>query len=256
MLYILSIVVGIALMNLGELLPNETKKVYTDEGYNWNNVLICSNLAAIIGGLLSLLMIWRAELPTDIGQASIPLGSTIISYITMQSFMTDLRTLLINRNILRVAYVFMYILTIYNLIMYDTFKINTYMVIVFTVMLLLIFLFSSIGASDVRAMMVAIPYVSSIGGYISIYMFLASLLVIALYMYIKREKYIRKELRKVIPKSKFTGVKNKLYEMMSMKHIKKDMIKEYNKSGEHGVPVGPFMLAPFMLFLILFPLFI
>lgn len=256
MSYILSIVIGVALMNLGELLPNETKKVYIDKGYSWNNVLIYSNLAAVIGGSLSLFMILRAELSMDIGQASVPFAATIISYITIQSLMTDIRTLLINRNILRVAYVSMYILTIYNLIAYDTFKVNTYMVAVFTVVLLLIFLFSSIGASDVRAMMVAIPYASSIGGYIAIYMLLVSLLVIALFLYIKRQIYVRKELRKIVPKTEFTGLRNKMYEVMSMRHIKKDLVKEYNKVDEHGIPVGPFLLAPFMLFSIMFPFFI
>lgn len=243
-------------MNLGELLPNETKKVYIEKGYSWQRVLFFSNIAALIGGILSLITIKQANLTINVGQAFIPLATTIISYVTIQSLMTDFRVLLINRNILRIAYVSMYILTIYNLTTNDLFKHNTFMVIVFTFILFLIFLFSSIGASDVRAMMVSMPYISSIGGYIAIYMFVIVLIMISLYMFIKRKIYVNKEMKKIFEKSQFTGFKDKLYEIMSKKEIEKSIIKEYNKTDKAATPVGPFMLAPFLLFLIIYPLII
>lgn len=237
-------------MNLGELLPNETKSVYVEKGYNWNNVLICSNVAALLGGMLSYYTASTSDFDINFG---VTLAATILSYLSIQSIMTDFRTLLINRNILRVAYISMYALTIYNLIAYDYYKVNTIMVVVFTVLLFLIFLFSSIGASDVRAMMVSIPYVVSIEGYIAIYMFLVVLLLIALYMFIKRKIHIDSRIKKEFNSIEHNSVKDKIYYNMAMKSTKKEMAKDYVVSGDSAVPVGPFMLAPFVVFLIIYP---
>lgn len=251
----IGILIGIVILNLGELLPNETKEAYIKKGYNWNNVIICSNLAAVLGGLISFLLISKANLDKNLGQNIVPFATTIVAYITIQSFMTDLRILLINRNILRVGYLSMYVLTIYNIFTIEEFRANLYIVLGFTILLILIFILSSIGASDVRAMAVSIPYALSLNGYIALYMFIATLLLIALYMYIKRWIYIKRKTNAIIKKQKFTGIKNKMYEMMSMQHIKKDFVKEYNKTNK-GEPVGPFMLAPFLFFLLAYPILI
>lgn len=253
MIYIAGILVAIVIMALGELLNNETKDKYVKEGYNWKSVLIYSNLAGILIGLISALSINYLNIDAKWNPEFIPFVVTITSYITMQSFMTDLRILLINRNILRVAYTATYILSVYNVITNDLFRINWIALSVFTGLLLGIFILSSIGASDVRAMAVAMPFVISLGGYDAILLFIITLLLIALIVGIRN--IIRDRKRMAQFKKDNAAVYKEMNKILFYKFAK-DLIRKEKTPEELATPIGPYMIIPFLLFLIAFPILI
>lgn len=253
LMYIGGVLLALVILALGERLKNETKDMYVDKGYSWGKVLLYSNLFAIIAGAVMIGILHYVNVPDKFNPELLPFAATIVAYITAQSFMTDLRILMINRNILRVAYVSMYGISIYNVITNEIFRQNWIALAGFTVLLIVIFIFSSIGASDVRAIAVALPYVLSIGGYDAILLFIVSLLIVAISM----------------------GIRNIVRDRVRMKKFKEDNIDAYNgmnkivfynlargfirkeKSPEElGTPVGPYMISPFLIFLFVYPFII
>ena len=254
-IYLNSTAIAIAVLFLGErLLPNETKKVYTDKGYDWNKVIIYSNLMAILAGALSTFVILKTNMPSELNSFLLPFATTITTYITIQSIMTDLKVLLINRYILRVAYISMYAISIYNIATNDLFKYNLMALVVFTVALVIIFIFVPIGASDVRALAVALPYTISIGGYLGIQMLIGTLVLVALFMHIHRTIKINKELE--VYKVKHSSMYKEMGEKDFKRAARRTIKHEFDNSDEHAVPVGPFMIMPFLIFLIIYPIFI
>lgn len=252
--YLISTVIAIIILWLGEKLPNQTKDKYIKDGYSWNKVIIYSNLAALVGGLTSTITIITTNMTGTLNPVFLPFATAITAYITVQSVMTDLKTLLINRNILRVAYVSMYIISVYNVTTNDLFKINMMALVTFTAALIFIFIFSSIGASDVRAIAVALPYVISVGGYIAIQMLIATLFVVAVVMFIKRQSSVKKELKTY--RNKYPDMYKELGEKQFNRISRKTIRGEFNNSEEHAMPVGPFMIMPFLIFLIAYPVLV
>lgn len=250
--YLISTAIAIAVLLLGEkMLPNETKKVYIEKGYDWNRVLIYSTVAGLVSGILSSVLIVVNSLPMELNPFFLPFATSVTAYITVQSLITDIRTLLINRYILRVAYISMYIISLYNVLTNELFKQNLLALIIFTTVLLLIFIFSSLGASDVRAIAVALPYVVSIGGYLGIEMLIATLLCVSLFMAIHRRIKSNRELKK------YKITHKKMYEEMGEKEFnrvaRKTIKWHFDNSDEHAVPVGPYMIMPFLIFLFIYP---
>lgn len=253
MVYLLSAAIGVAVLLLGEQLkPNETKITYQEKGYNWNNVLIFSFVFGLIGGLLSTWGVLVNDVPGSLNPFLLPFVISITSYITAQSFLTDLRTLLINRKILRVAYISTYIVSLYNVLSNEMFRPNLYPLALFTLFLIVIFLFIPVGPSDVRMMAVAMPYTISIGGYDGILLLVLSLGLVAIGMTIHRNKKVKKELEV------YKVTQAKLYKEFSKKDFnrtaKKVIRQEFNTSEEHAVAVGPYMLLPFLIYLLAYPL--
>ena len=253
MVYLLSTVIGVIVLLLGEQLkPNETKLIYQEKGYNWNNVIIISIVSGLLGGLLSTLVLIYNDVPEYINPFLLIFVISITSYITGQSFLTDLRTLLINRKILRVAYISTYIVSLYNVLSNEMFRQNLYPLVLFTVCLIVIFVYIPIGSSDVRMMAVAMPYTISIGGYNGILLFFVSLGLVAIGMTIHRNKKVKKELEV------YKVTQAKLYKEFSKKDFnrtaKKVIRQEFNTSEEHAVAVGPYMLLPFLIYLLAYPL--
>lgn len=250
MIYVIGVLVAIVIMALGELLKNETKDEYVKKGYSWRNVIIYSNVAAILIGLISALSIYYLNVDSKWNPEFIPFVVTVTSYITMQSFMTDLRILLINRKILRVAYASTYVLSVYNVVMSDLMRINWVALTVFTGLLLGIFILSSIGASDVRAMAVAMPFVISLGGYDAILLFVVTLLLIALVIGIRN--IIRDRGRMAQFKKDNADVYKEMNKILFYKFAR-DLIRKEKTPEELATPIGPYMIIPFLLFLIAFP---
>ena len=253
--YLISTAIALAVLLLGEkLLPNETKEVYKEKSYDWNKVIIYSSIAGLAGGLLSTLVIIKTGMPSELNPFLLPFATTITAYITTQSLMTDLKVLLINRFILRVAYISMYLISIYNIATNQFFSQNMLALVIFTIALVIIFIFVPIGASDVRALAVALPYTISIGGYLGIQMLIFTLFVVAFFMYLHRRKKINKELKvfKVNHKDMYEEMGEKAFNRAARKTIK----HQFDTSEEHAVPVGPFMIMPFLVFLIIYPIII
>lgn len=251
--YIAGIIIALLVLGLGERLKNETKEVYVSEGHSWSKVILLSNLFAIIGGILIIVILEYTNLPKEFAPELLPFAVTITTYITAQSFMTDLKILMINRNILRVAYISMYVISLYNVIANETFKHNWVALLLFTLLLVFIFIFSSIGASDVRAMAVALPYVLSIGGYGAIGLFIISLLFVAAMMSLRNILRDRERMKKFKQDNMdtYNGM-NKLV----FYHLAKKLIREEKSDVETGTAVGPYMISPFLIFLFVYPFLI
>lgn len=248
--YIIGVVIALLILAGGELLKNETKKVYVDNGYSWSKVIFYSNFLAIIMAFIMILILEYTNLSKDYNPYLLPFAVTMTAYITVQSFMTDLKVFMINRQILRVAYVSMYIISIYNVIENNLFKSNWIALALFTGVLILIFIFSSIGASDVRAMAVALPFVISIGGYDAIVMFLITLLLVSLGMGIRnviRDKKKMKELKE--NNLELYGEMSKVEFYM----IARQVIRTQKTIEEMQMAVGPYMISPFLIFLFIYP---
>lgn len=248
--YIIGVIIALLILAGGELLKNETKKVYVDNGYSWSKVIFYSNFLAIIMAFIMILILEYTNLSKDYNPYLLPFAVTMTAYITVQSFMTDLKVFMINRQILRVSYVSMYIISIYNVIENNLFKSNWIALALFTGVLILIFIFSSIGASDVRAMAVALPFVISIGGYDAIVMFLITLLLVSLGMGIRniiRDKKKMKELKE--NNLELYGEMSKVEFYM----IARQVIRTQKTIEEMQMAVGPYMISPFLIFLFIYP---
>ena len=250
MWYIVSVATAIVILAIGEMFENETKDEYVKRGYNWSKVIIYSNLSAIIAGVVSIVIVKYTGLSSEWNPILLPFATTISAYVTVQSFMTDLRVLLINRKMLRAAYLSMYAISVYNIVTSELFRVNWIALTGFTVLLVLIFIFSSIGASDVRAIAVALPYVISIGGYNAILMFVATLLFVALAMGVRNVLRDRKRMSKF--KQDNMEVYNKMNKVLFYKFAR-DLIKKEKTPEETATAVGPYMITPFLIFLFLFP---
>lgn len=248
--YFVAVIVALALLAFGETLKNETKDEYVERGYSWSKVLIYSNLFAIIGGISSIWVINYTGLGKEWNPSLIVFGSTISSYITLQSFMTDLRILKINRKILRVSYLTMYGLSLYNVITVEEFRQNWIALLVFTLLLIGIFIFSSIGASDVRAIAVGMPFVISMGGFTGIQMFTVTLLLVALGMGIRNVIRDRARMKKF--KADNIESYNKMNKL-AFYELARKMIRQEKTEAELATPVGPYMITPFLIYLIIFP---
>jgi len=244
---------ALIILLVGEkVLPNDTKKVYEEKGYNWNNVICYSSVSSFLLGIISSYLVILFKVPGELNPFFIPFATVITAYITVQSIMTDTRTLLINRYILRVAYLSMYIVSAYNVLTNPYFKMNRTALIIFTLVLIFIFLFSSIGASDVRAIAVALPYSISIGGYLAIQMLVITLLAVSLFMIIKRRIEVNKEI--INFKEKFPKMYDEMGEKQFKRAARKTIKHEFDNDEEHAVPVGPYMIVPFLAFLLAYPI--
>lgn len=243
---IVGLVTAITLLWLGEKLPNQTKEVYTEKGHNWKTMLIWSNITAVFLGALSVYLVTSKQLPNY--TATLPFAVAITSYISVQSLFTDLRTTLINRNILRVAYLSMYVLALYNIFTNSPLRENLAALISFTVLLIVLFIFSPIGASDIRAIAVGLPFSLSIGGYFSLYLLLVSLIAAAIFVAIRREREVLKELKR---RKEQNPQQLKEYGIVLYNKVTTSLIR---KEIKPEIPVGPFMIIPFALFLLTYPL--
>ena len=250
----LALLLSLAIMFMGELIPNETKKVYIEKGLSWKKVILYSNLSGLFAGLISIVSISITKMPDTMFPPLLVIAVTITSYITTQSVMTDMKTHLINRNILRVAYLTMYLIGIFNIVANEELRANWLPLLFFTVVLIIIFIFIPIGPSDVRAIAVGVPYVLSIGGFIAIQLLIVSLLFVAIAMTYKRMKLLKPKVEEM----KLSQVE--IYEEMGEKDFnkaaKKVAWKTFNESEEYAMPVGPFMIIPFLIYLTIYPFFI
>lgn len=154
MIYILLTLGTIALMLLPELLKNDTKNYYKEQGYNWSNVLICSSLAPIAVS---------AFLKASMHFFDITIYWQLFVFIIMstfvlvQSLFTDIRTRSVNRKMLRAGILISLMLAIsmqnFNLL-------NTIIFVLLNFLCLCGVLFltdEQIGASDLRAMQLYVP---------------------------------------------------------------------------------------------------
>lgn len=241
-------------MFIGEQFENETKEEYIKKGYDWNKVIIYSNLAAILSGLVSSIAIWNSKTPINYITYFLVFATSVTAYVSIQSLMTDLRILLINRKILRVAYISIYVISIINIILSDIYRYNWTGLLLFTILLILIFITSSIGASDVRLLAVGIPFAISIEGYTAILLLIISLLLVALGMFIKRAIYVIKETPK--RREQYPEMLEELGTKQFDKISRRAIAMELRTSEEHAVPVGPFMIMPFLAYLLAYPFFL
>lgn len=269
-IHIALMLIAILILALGERLPNETKVAYIKEGYDWNNVIIFSNVAAFIFGALSVFLINKYNVPDFYNPVLIPAAVAITFYIVVQSFMTDLRTYLINRNILRVSYLIMYIASIYNVLSSEELYYNWMGIAIFTVLLIILFIFSSIGASDIRAMAIALPYTISIGGYDTILIFAGVLFALAVFMLTRNwwlmrgdyQKYkeANKEFYSNLPSLKISEnspseLSSNISQRVMLYFLAKRSIKDDYKDSERGkLAVGPFMILPFAIYILITPI--
>lgn len=248
--YIAGVILAMIVMYAGELIKNETKEEYVERGYNWNIVLFSSSLSGVIGGLFAIFALNVNIVNHSWNPYFLPFAITVASYITVQSFMTDFKILKINRQLLRFGYIPMYAISVYNVLTSSVMKTNGLALIIFTGLLILIFIFSSIGASDVRAMTVLLPYVISIGGFIAIIFFSIVLLIVSFGMGIRniiRDRHKMTEF-KVNHMESYESMNKILFYKFARDFVRQDKTPE-----EMATPVGPYMITPFLIFLLIFP---
>lgn len=254
-IYLLSAVIAVALLLLGEnIKPNDTKVEYLKRGYNWNNVLIVSSVSGLAVGLVSAWLTFQADLPSELNPYLLPFVTAIVGYITAQSMLTDFRTFMINRSILRVAYILSYLAAILNIVTSDLLRPNWLTLSVFTIVLIVLFFIAPIGASDIRMMAVGIPYSISINGMDGIFLLAITLIIVAVGMAIQRLIKGVKEYKKYKANNKevYENSDKFIFVVSFYKVIK----NEFDTKEEHAVAVGPYMLLPFLIYFIIYPVLI
>lgn len=254
-IYVLSAVIAVALLLLGEnIKPNDTKVEYVKRGYNWNNVLIVSSVSGLAVGLVSAWLTFQADLPSELNPYFLPFVTAIVGYITAQSMLTDFRTFLINRSILRVAYILSYLVAILNIVTSELLRPNWLTLSVFTIVLIVLFILAPIGASDIRMMAVGIPYSISINGMDGILLLAITLIIVAVGMTVHRLRKGIKEYNqyKINNKELYENTDRSIFIISAYKVIK----NEFDTKEEHAVAVGPYMLLPFLIYFIIYPVLI
>lgn len=179
------IIFTVAIMLLSETMNNDTKNYYEKEfGIgSWRNIPFYSSVAGILGGILAAIggYIWGE------GYLFFYLANfgTVLGYISMQSVITDFPIHKVDRYMLRIGYIdtffltFIYLFTTYQGQSFSFFSIP---VITTYFALYLIFIFSNIGASDVRAIIVFLPFFVAVHMMIALLSFLAVGFIIAVIM--------------------------------------------------------------------------
>lgn len=246
------VLLALIMLAAGETLPNETKETYKDKGYNWSKVLLYSNLAGVIGGVISAASV--SSLPAYLNPHLIPFAVTVLSYLTMQSIMTDIRTFLINRNILRVSYVSLYAFSIYNVFSSNLFSENRFALLVFSITLVFIFIVVPIGASDVRMMAAAIPFVISIGGSSAIGIFILVLLGLSIFMITQRTLILIPRIKEM--KKNNNDMYKEMGPIVFYTNAMRVTTNDFNRKEEGKKAVGPFMTLSFLVYLLAYPVFI
>lgn len=186
------IIISIFILLYSELLNSEIKNTYElNFGMNsWHSVRqnsiivgICSGITAGIGSY-----IWND------GHYFYYLVniSTLLGYISMQAIMTDYSLHKVDRYLLRIAYIDTFLITTYSLLSQykdlEALKMYATPVVVTYIALIILFFFSSIGPSDIRAMFVFLPYIVSINVDIAGISFIVVGLAIAIIMQVKKVK--------------------------------------------------------------------
>ena len=252
---LISVFAGFMLMVIGDkYLPNQVKEIYEDENDSWKDVLTNSRVASLLAGLLTVLTIHFTDMPGEYNPVSLSFASTVTAYITMQSIMTDFKVLLINRHILRLAYISLFVLGLYNTTN-PLFAIYRTPVIISAIGLFIMFIFINIGASDIRALAVALPFSISIGGQdLSLVLLLISLMISIIIVKHKRHPVAQLKLEEL--KKEYPEILDEFGEKTFKEMTKKIIKSEIDSSEEYAVPVGPFMIAPLLLFLIIYPIWV
>lgn len=214
------IIFTLIVMLLSEALNKDTKNAYENEfGIgSWRSVPIYSSIAGLCGGILAATggYIWGE------GYLFLYLANfgSVLGYISMQSIITDFPIHRVDRYMLRIGYIdtlfltFIYLTTTYHneaLTLFALPVITTYFA------LYLIFIFSSIGASDVRAMIVFLPFFVAVHMSIALLSFLAVGAIIAVIMTVTKIK---------------------------------------NKNPKYSVPILPYLTVPYLILAPLLPLLV
>lgn len=151
---------------------------------------------------------------------------------------------------MRVSYILLYAIAIYNVFSNESMAANMSGVFIFTGVLIFIFFLSPIGASDVRMMAIPIPYVISIGGFQAIIIFNFSLIFLAIGIEIKD---------RIKDNERWVAIKNEnieAYKSMNVflrYKIMRKLVRAEKTKQQMATPVGPFMITPFILYYFLIP---
>lgn len=206
-------------MSMSELSNQAVKTKYNDTfGYNsWDTVFRNSFIISLLSGIL-------AGITTSmVGDGHLTFYFTnitsVLGYISIQAIATDFNLKLVDRYMLRLGYFDTFLLTMsYLYFSYGTWQVRFYFflpVAVSYLSLFLIFLFSRIGASDVRAIVVFLPFTAALHMALSVFMFIFVGLLTAVFMQIMKYK---------------------------------------NHNPQYSVPILPFLTVPYMFLLPLYPL--
>lgn len=192
---------SLMIMLFSETFDRETKSTYEKKlGVGtWLNVVLTSVFTGFLSGILSGIggYIWGN------GYYFFYLINfgTVIGYIGAQSYLTDALIYKVDRTVLRIAYLDTMILTI--LFMLNSYGntssilMNSIPVVLVYIALFLVFVFSSIGPSDVRGIIVVTPFLVAIDPIVGIGAFL---LITGITMYfMTREKKAAKDPMLLVP---------------------------------------------------------
>lgn len=183
---------SIAIMLLSEIFNTDTKNSY-EEKYgkgSWKNVLIGSIFFGVVSGYLSglgagfsadkYLMLYLANF------------GTIVGYVSYQSIITDPALHKVDRYMLRIGYIDSLFLTILYLFkMYgngEALLAFSIPIILIYVVLIVMFIFSSIGPSDVRAIAVFLPFIAAVNLSLSLFSLLIVTVITMIFMTYKKHK--------------------------------------------------------------------
>lgn len=163
--YLFSIFFVVVMMSITSLTFNKTL-IFEYNGINeqnrkstWNNLVLKSAIWGILLGLLSVAILLYTSSKVSL---SIVLMSTVIGYALRQTVTTDFFLHKGDRYMLRMGYIIAFcgildkVFTEYT--NYIEAQLVIYMAIVTYVALIILFIFSNVGASDIRGYMIVLPF--------------------------------------------------------------------------------------------------
>lgn len=179
----------LVIMLFSEVLNKGTRGTYEEKfGFgSWKNVPFYSALAGLLSGILAATggYVWGE------GYLFLYLANlgTVIGYISMQSIITDFPIHKVDRYMLRIGYIDTFFLTfIYLFTTYQGAAFNLFATPVMTtyIALFLIFMYSNIGASDIRAVVMFLPFFVAVHMTVALLSFLVVGIMIAVIMSITK----------------------------------------------------------------------
>lgn len=183
------IVFTLIMLSMSEMANYRVKDVY-QENFGIGSWRAVYRNSVIIGGLSGAISTIGTNLLSN-GYLTpyLAVFGTIVGYIGMQSIHTDLSLNLMDRVALRIGYGIVFVMTIIYLIQtYNGLALQVFSVPVILLYfgLFLIFLFSTIGTSDVRTFAIIIPFTQAVNMSAGLLLFGVVIIVASIGMFLKK----------------------------------------------------------------------
>lgn len=203
--FVISLYVSLA-MSFANLLNSRFRADYEKQyslgmtNVNWSTLTLLSMIFGTVFGTFTAYCMQLSNLPQNIIYFNI-LGA-VIGYISTQAYYQDFLFSRVDSWVLRIGYLIVLILsTAYTFTQFKGFSffVALYMLIFLYLSLILVFLFSTVGASDVRGLAILLPFMFVVNNTLGLFAFVLSLVYSSIFLSLYHKKHGKRTSMPVLP---------------------------------------------------------